>query len=542
MFSDLMVSTEVSGTDADNTAEYHILAGEMAASREQPAEAARHFEQALDRFADPRLAARATALALAAKDEERAIALAERWADLQPDTSHPREVLLRLYLRHGRLADATRIAASLVADHAGGIDDGLRSVAQTMGQETSFGDAAQVVMGQLVAQHEHRAAAHYAFGVLALRFGNTGAGTAAAEAALAIEPESEEARLLLVGALLKAGQPDRADEIAQQLIAAADDDQETRLHYSRLLLESEFKDRARAQLEQAIDDQPDDAEARYILGLLLLEIPEPDAARVQLERVLKSGKRRSEAAYYLGRIAEQQQRIDDALSLYGRVSNGNQALDAASRRATLLGRSGRLTEARVLFAQLRRQFPQLTTGFTLSESSMLSDAGEPAQALALLNDAIEAAPEDMDLRYGRSLVYEQLDRIDDAEADLRHMISRDAEDSRALNALGYMLTVHSTRYEEALDLIRRAYELTPDDAAVIDSLGWVQFRLGDVDTAHRYLQQAWQRMPDPEIAAHLGEVLWVMGREDEARSIWGPALQRNPDHGVLRETVERLTR
>ena len=541
-FSDLQVATEVSGEDPDGTAEYHILAGEMAASREEPAAAARHFQQALDRFADPRLAARATALALAAKDEELAITLAQRWSALQPDESHAREVLLRLNLRRGRLAEALETASALVTDHAGGIDDGLRSVAQTIGQETEHGDAAQLVMGQLVAAYPERAAAHYAYGVLALRFGKLERGTAAAEAALALDPASDEAQLLLISALLKSGDTERAEREANTLIARAEDPQETRLHYSRLLLESDHRELARAQLQRAIADDAEDAEARYILGLLLLESGDLDGARSQMEAVMESGQRRSESAYYLGRIAEQQQRHEDALALYSRVSNGNQALDAASRRAGLLGRLGRFEEAHALYTQLRRQFPQLNTEFTLSESAMLSESGRRQEALALLNRAIEAEPDDMDLRYGRSLVYEQLDRLADAEADLRHMIARNADDARALNALGYMLTVHTTRYREALALIERAYALTPEDAAVIDSLGWVQYRLGDVDRAHQYLLQAWKRMPDPEIAAHLGEVLWVMGRQDDARSDWQLALQRYPDHGVLRESVELLTR
>jgi Flp pilus assembly protein TadD len=191
---------------------------------------------------------------------------------------------------------------------------------------------------------------------------------------------------------------------------------------------------------------------------------------------------------------------------------------------------------------MRREMPMFGTRFFLAEGEMLLEAGAGDQALQLYQDALKEIPDDTDLLYGRSLVHERLKNIGEAEADLRRILAKDKDDARAMNALGYMLVVHTSRLDEARKLVTRALEITPEDATVIDSLGWIEYRQGKVNEARTLLQKAFDKVPDPEIAAHLGEVLWVLGEKDRARKIWEGALTRDPDHRVLKETVERLTR
>jgi Flp pilus assembly protein TadD len=167
---------------------------------------------------------------------------------------------------------------------------------------------------------------------------------------------------------------------------------------------------------------------------------------------------------------------------------------------------------------------------------------EVDQLLGSYDQALREHPAEPDLLYGRSLVHERLQDVGAAEADLRRILQDDADDARAMNALGYMLTVHTERLDEARKLIKRALELSPDDAAVIDSMGWVEFRQGRPHEALALLEKAFSKNQDPEIAAHLGEVLWTLGRRDQARAIWEAALTRDPEHRVLRDTVDRLSR
>ncbi len=184
--------------------------------------------------------------------------------------------------------------------------------------------------------------------------------------------------------------------------------------------------------------------------------------------------------------------------------------------------------------------PGMQLQLLLVGADILLQSDQPEAALALYEQGLQAFPDEPDLLYGRSLAHEQLGQVDAAIADLRTMVAQDADDARALNALGYILTNHTDRYEEARGYIARALELRPNDPAVIDSMGWVEFRLGNLDAAAELLRRAYAQFQDPEIAAHLGEVLWQLGERDEARRVWDTALAEHPEHGTLQETVTRL--
>ena len=308
-----------------------------------------------------------------------------------------------------------------------------------------------------------------------------------------------------------------------------------------MLVDADQVARATTQFEAILALQPDSAEALHTLGLLQLQQSNLDAAEQHFLALYEQQQHRSDAAYYLGRIAQARREIEPALDWYAKVNSGNQVVDAAVRRANLLAQSGDLLQARYLLLQLRRQFPRMQMQLILTEADLLSRAGAHDDALQLFERALEAYPDEDDLIYGRALVYEQMGDLARAESELRELIKANPDDARALNALGYMLVVHhQDRTQDALELVERALALTPDDAAVIDSMGWIQFRLGRVQQARQYLTKAFEKLEDPEIAAHLGEVLWTLGERDQARTIWQQALQDNPDHKVLRDTVERL--
>jgi tetratricopeptide (TPR) repeat protein len=208
----------------------------------------------------------------------------------------------------------------------------------------------------------------------------------------------------------------------------------------------------------------------------------------------------------------------------------------------MLARLKRIDKARAELENLRRQFPPLASRFDAIEGEILLGAGEPAKALAIFDTALVNHPEDPDLLFGRSLVHDKLGHTELAETDLRQLLVLNKDDARALNALGYLLTLNTTRLEEARELLTRALALDPEDGAIIDSMGWLQFRLGNLEEARRLLQKAYAIAPDAEVAAHLGEVLWNLGEKDQARSVWQAAQKEAPDHEVLRDTVNRLNR
>ncbi|MCI0749737.1 MAG: tetratricopeptide repeat protein [Nevskiales bacterium] len=523
-------------------AQYHVMTGQLAALREQPELAAEQFLKALDYAPAADLAMRATALALAAQNEILALQAARRWQALDESDGAAREALARLALRTGERGEAQAQCEALVRGHAGGPEEGFRQVALLLSQENDRSEDALTIMGNLQRQWPNLPGALYAQGLLALRFSRLDLAEQATREALRLAPAARDSALLLAAVLVKKGDIAAADSVLAGLIEDSDNPAELHLGYARLLLDADRLEDARVQLEAALAEKPDYLEARYSLGLLALRREDLEAAESQFHALLTSDVLRQTAAYYLGRIEEIRQRPAQALAWYAQITDGELAIDALIRRSAMLGQLGRLDEGRRLLTELRQERPEFSVRFYLAEGELLLNADAGEQALALYQQALDVLPGHADLLYGRSLAYERLKKLSQAEADLRRILKTNPDDARAMNALGYMLTVHSSRLDEAHRLIARALELSPDDAAVIDSMGWVEFRRGELKKAHRLLEKAFNKEKDPEIAAHFGEVLWRLGEKDRARAVWDAALVHDPEHPVLKETVERLSK
>ncbi|MGB1580634.1 MAG: tetratricopeptide repeat protein [Nevskiales bacterium] len=534
---------ELSDEQIKQRVEYHVMAAELAGQRGQLDFAAREYLKALELAPNAELAERATRVALYAQTDEVALKAGLIWITEQPERYEARLLVARLALRQGDIQLAHAQATALIWSHPKGVATAFRELALSMGSEPDHAPEAQKLMQRLVEEFPSEPAGHYALGMLALRQDEPLAAQHAAESALLLRPDWADAILLKITALLRQDRQREADELVERL--DGEDDWMASLHmaYARLLLETEYSDAAIRQFEEALDYDDENPEALYALGLLYLNAEDYSEAYDHLAELYElQTPRQSEAAYYLGGIEESRGEYEDALEWYARVEDGNQTLDAIQRSAYSLYKLDRLSEARDLLAATRAQHSEDALRLYQVEGELLFQARAYQQAAEFYNRALEAYPDEPDLLYGRSLVSERLGRIAMAEKDLRRLLEIDPDDPRSLNALGYILSNHSRRYDEALDLISRALDQTPEDATVIDSMGWVQYRLGDLDAALRYLSEAFDKMPDPEVAAHLGEVLWHMGQRSRAQSIWREALRDDPDHPVLQETINRLTR
>lgn len=531
-----------SGNKAGIAAQVHLMAGEMAAGRNQPGLAASEFLQALDTIQDPELASRATTLALNAQDVDLSLATSKRWLELEPNSQDAREVIARVSLLKGDTAESYRQCEAIITGVAGGVDDGFLQIARLLSLAgPTQADDALSVMSQLVAKWPKVAAAHHAQSLLALRFGKNDLAYTSAQEAIRLDPPNVDHRMLMVGVLVKQGKVDEATAEFNKLTKDNPKGSEMRMGYAKLLLESDQRDAARSQIREVLKEKPDHADAHYALGVMAFNDRDYDEAEQEFKRLL-SGKRGVDAAYQLGRVEEARKNYAQALNWYEQVNKGDVAVDAVVRRAYVLAQVKQVDAAQTLMSQLRDELPQYEQRFYMAEGDLLLNVGETDRALKVYDESLTALPDDPDLLYGRSLAHERSGQIDLAEKDLRAMLAKDPNDARAMNALGYMLTVHSKRYEEASKLISRALELTPDDAAVMDSLGWVQFKLGKKSEARATLQKAFDKFPDAEVAAHLGEVMWALGEKDQAKALWEKAMQQSPDADALRETVDRLTK
>ena len=350
-------------------------------------------------------------------------------------------------------------------------------------------------------------------------------------------------RLVLLQAqvLQSAGETDDALETLAEGVRKFDDNRNLRLTYARLLIQNERYKMAQAQFAAMMTQDPQDWETLFSMALLDVELEQFDQASEKFTQLAEVDDRADEANYYLGYVNEQRNNLPLAIAAYREVRIGTQNFLAAQQRAVSLAiQLGELDSTRAYLSQLSRGQPRLEILFHTIESGALIQAGHADRARDLLDRALNKYPNEADLLFARVLLFDSLGDKEGSEQDLKQIIRIRPEDSRALNHLGYMLADQTERYQEALELIERAIAISPDDPAIIDSLGWAQFKLGRYEEALTNLRRAYAVFPDAEVASHVGEVLWMMGREQEAVEIWRGALQNQPDSDLIKEVVHRL--
>jgi len=354
--------------------------------------------------------------------------------------------------------------------------------------------------------------------------------------------DGEIAPLLLRARLLQnLNRGKEALPLLEKSIKKYPDDKRLRLTYARMLVEQDRMEDAKVQFANLVQQYPDDDELRYSLALVCLEAKAWDEAKGYLEDLISRESHVDSAHLNLGRIAEERNDPQGALSEYAQVGPGNDYLPAQLRQADILMSNGRTDEAEKRLAAARDAEPDYAIQLYLIQAETLSANKQGDRAWKLLQQALLQYPDDLNLLYTRAMQAEKRNDLAQMEKDLRLIIKRDPDNAMALNALGYTLSDRTTRYAEAKTLIEQAHQLNPEDPAVLDSLGWVNYRLGNLDEAERLLRQALERFPDQEVAAHLGEVLWAQGKQREAKQIWGKFLKEQPDSPILRSTIKRLT-
>ncbi|WP_095099917.1 tetratricopeptide repeat protein [Pseudomonas sp. Irchel 3A5] len=354
--------------------------------------------------------------------------------------------------------------------------------------------------------------------------------------------DGEVAPILLRARLLQGmNRGKEALPILEKSIKKYPDDKRLRLTYARMLVEQNRMEDAKAQFSSLVQQYPDDDELRFSLALVCLEAKAWDEAAGYLEELIARGAHEDSAHLNLGRIHEERNDQPSALAEYAQVGPGPDYLSAQLRQADILMSNGNAAEASKRLSEAREAQPDYAIQLYLIEAETLSNNNQVDRAWQLLNQALKQYPDDLNLLYTRSMMAEKRGDLVQMEKDLRSILKREPENAMALNALGYTLSDRTTRYAEAKELIERAHKLNPEDPAVLDSLGWVNYRLGNLDEAERLLRLALERFPDHEVAAHLGEVLWAKGEQREARKVWGKALEEQPDSPILRSTLLRLT-
>jgi len=515
---------------------YSLLVGEIAGQRGQFQISIAHYVAATKATQDPRVAERATSVAIYGRDTAQALEAAKIWVEAEPESRKAHQIVAVLYIRNGQPEAALPHLEKLLADGDG---ERFLLISHLLGREQDK-QAALRVMEKLVAGREELPEALFAYAHLAFNAGELALAEEIIDRVIKVRSHWSDALVLRARVLRQAGRIGQALQGLQQVLEEIPDDQEVRLVYARLLVDAERIGEARAQFKMLVERAPDKYDVLYALALLSLQSNSLDEAEQYFLKLKEVDHRLNASNYYLAQIAESRKQGELALERYGAVEPGSHYWDAQLRIAALLVDQRGLDAARDHLHGLEAKSARQQVRLYLVEGEILIAAKHNQQAMAVYDKALQEIPDDPDLLYARALLAERLDRLDIMEDDLRRILRRAPDNVEALNALGYTLADRTTRYEEALGYIQRALELQPDSFFILDSMGWVQYRMGNHQEAVKYLQRAIAIQWDSEIAAHLGEVLWVIGDQKGAREIWNSALEKAPGDKILLDVIKRF--
>lgn len=521
---------------------YSLLVADIAAQRDRYDIALRNYLRQAAATDDPGVARHATLLAELLRAEAVALRASEMWAKASPGDSN---ALQSAAIHQARARDLDRAMAHMTGALELGGSTQFTQLANSAATLThAKKEKVLQQMQTLSKRHPRNAELWLALATMEDSLGRTEEALSSVQRSEALAGPQAQAQqvsaVILESQLLeKLNRADDAIALCKRSLEEFDYNKRLHLQYARLLTRSDMT-AAQTEFEQLAQRHPKDYELQFTLALVYRENQQLDEAEKLLTRLLEIDDGNASVHYYLGLVYEDLGRDDDALSHYGQVSPGRVYLTAQARYADILSTRDELEDALQHLAREAEEHANQAVDLALLSSNVLSRHGELEQSRQLLSTALEQNPDNKDLLYARSMLNEKLEDLPAAENDLRQVLAQDPENAAALNALGYTLVVHTERLDEALELIQKAYALKPDDPAIMDSMGWVHFQLGNLDTALEYLRKAHSLFPDPEVAAHLGEALWAAGEQDEAKTIWRAALQSAPDNVFLLDIVERF--
>ena len=546
-------------SDPDLTPElmYRLLVADVALQRGQPALAARAYFEAAKESRNAVFARRATEIALATRQQSIALQAARLWSEIDPSAERPKEVLARL---------PSEGIDSAVADLPGGDAQSLKAQLQriladaaqkgpALGEaflqlnrllaQGDRGEALKLVQS-LAAPYDNVAEAHFAVALAAYGTGLTDMSTIAlamkeVDRALALNPAWDRA-VVLKAEILARQSPEPAIAYLKSFVSDHPGARRAGGALAQLYVQEKRYADARGVFDRMIEQDPGNRELKLARAAVTMQMKDWPAAEAQFQALQGDGDEDGAIALSLAEVAEESGRLQLALERYKAVPEGERGWLAKLRVATVLGKMKRVDEARRYLADLPAVTIEQRVQVRQTEAQLYREAGDHGAAFAVLDRALTEHPDDPDLMYDQAMVAERLNRLDVAEARLRRVLELKPESAQAWNALGYTLVDRTDRHAEGMEYIQRALKLAPDDAFILDSMGWAHYRLGQLADAERYLRRAIAGRSDPEIAAHLGEVLWVKGERQRAREIWQSQLKLAPDNPVLLETMRRLER
>lgn len=518
---------------------YEAIVSELSAQRGQVAEAGDSYFDLAVSTRDITIIQRAIQFASVNSDINALLQLGMLWAQLEPANPQPQLLLSIQFLESGAFEQALS-HMSRVLELGGNIDFAVLS-SRTSPLDPKFRSVLIEDLRRLKGEFSNQTSIHLTLVQLLAQNGDF------EEALIEVELLKTDTDLTPNIVILESQILQNMKKTSQSMrvmrggVARFETDKALRLSYARMLIQNKEYELAQKQFQILVELDPQDWETLYSIALIDTQLKNFDSAIEAYTKLIDIDQRADESQYNLGVIYQEQDNLEKSIEHFRQVRIGTDNFLAAQQQATRLSiQSGRLDDAHDWLSKLSRGQSRLEVLFTTIESSLLIQAEHPGAAKQLLDTALNRFPNEMDLLFARVLYFDAQSDREGSERDLMQIIRMQPEDSRALNHLGYMLADQTTRHEEALDLIERAIAISPEDPAIIDSLGWALYKVGRYEEALVQMRRAFAAFPDDEVASHLGEVLWAMERFDEAMRVWQDALETDPESPLIAEAMERL--
>lgn len=515
---------------------FELLVAEFAGKRDRPDLALGTYLKAAHKTRDPLVAERATAIARFMGANQAALDASLLWSEVAPESPAAHEAAATLLIRFNKLDEAMDHVEKLLEANIELNFDFLLNASRNADSKSIATLVSRLDL--LLQKYPDNHQLWFSRGLLKHEQDNS-QGLEDIEQALKLQPTYVNATIAKARLLEERGKKKDAQQLMEDATEAAPANKRLGLAYARLLLRQQKIDQAHEEFARLVEQFPEDTDLILSLALVAWENNAESVAVQQLEKLLGTD-RSSEAHGYLGRIAASRNLMDKAIDHFRMVEPGPHFTAARIQMAGLQAEQKQLEAARQTLAQARQRAPQDALQYIMVESELLSGAGRTEEALALLNDAAKQKPDDLNIAYARAMMLGELQRYDDMEKELRAILVKDPNNTDAMNALGYTLADRNDRLDEATRLITKALSIAPKNPAIIDSMGWLKYRMGDTVAALELLRTAYKDFPDHEVAAHLGEVLWVTGQKEEAMQVWKEALNKKPDSSLIKKVMQRF--
>lgn len=518
---------------------FMLLTAELAGQRGQYDIALEGYLEAAKRVHDARFAERAAMIAMYMKDNKRLNEAVSLWLRQDADNPMARKLAALSSLRAGdRKASVGHIESMLKADPAG-FEKSLLELAAVL-QKEKKADFVYDVLDAVAIKHPDKAVVYFVESLLAMQMNKKELAEAKVQQALSLQPDWDKALMLEAQIAVVTGEFDKAEARLRKASSKFPADNKIKKLLAQVLIKDRDFEEATQVYQDIIKANPKDIDSRFALALVYLQLNKDEQAEDIFKGLLEESEWRSQASFYLGKIEEQREHLEKALAWYDKVSEEPYAFDSAVSAVSLLAKDKQFTEAQLRLDQLPSKFPKQKLRILLAQSELYSQQKQYEKAFSLLTKALHDLPDEKDLLYTHALMAERIGKTDILEADLRKILTKYPDNAEALNALGYTLADKTTRYAEAEKYLLRALELEPDEAVILDSYGWLQFKMGKTAKALDYLKRAYAKKRENEIAAHLAEVLWVLGNRDEAKKIFADVIKEAPEDEYLLEFKHRI--